>query len=153
MLSIIYSLNYSKLHGYDNISIKMIKICNESLTIPLKIIFEESLEKGIFPDIWKKGNIIPAHKKEDKTLITNYRPISLLPIFEKIFERVIYNSLFNCFLSNKPFTPYQSGFLPGDSCIAELLSITQEIQTAFDENPTVDVKGAFLDISKAFDKV
>ena len=74
----------------------MIKICNEAVTIPLKIIFEESLKKGIFPDIWKTGNI-PAHKKEDKTLINNYHPISLLPIFGKIFERVIYNSLFNYF--------------------------------------------------------
>ena len=51
ILSIINSLNPSKAHGYDNISIKMIKICNESVTIPLKIIFEESLKKGIFPDI------------------------------------------------------------------------------------------------------
>ena len=103
--------------------------------------------------MWKKGNIIPEHKKDDKTLINNYRPISLLPIFEKIFERVIYNSLFNYFLSNKLFTPSQSGFLPGDSCIAQLLSIIHEIQTAFDENPTVDVRGVFLAISKAFDKV
>ena len=66
---------------------------------------------------------------------------------------MIYNSLFNYFLSNKIFTPSQSGFLPGDSCIAQLLSIIHEIQTAFDENPTVDVRGVFLDISKAFDKV
>ena len=111
----------------------MIKICNESVTIPLKIIFEESLKKGIFPDIWKKGNI-PAHK-ENKTLVNNYLPISLLPIFGKIFERVTYNSLFNYFLSNKLFTPSQSGFLPGDSCIAQLLSMIHEIQTAFIEKP------------------
>ena len=85
-------------------------------------------------------------------LVKNYRPISLLPVFAKMFERVIYNSLFNYFLSNRLFTPFQSGFLPGDSCIAQLLSI-HEIQTAFHENPTVDVRGVFLDISKAFDKV
>ena len=109
------------------------------------------MKEGIFPDIWKKGNI-PAHKKEGKTL-NNYRPISLLPIFGKIFERVIYNSLFNYFLSNKLFTPYESGFLLRDSCIAQLLSVIHEKQTAFDENPTVDVRGVFLDISKAFDKV
>ena len=66
---------------------------------------------------------------------------------------MIYNSLFNYFLSNELFTPSQSGFLPGDSCIAQLLSIIHEIQTAFNENPTVDVRGVFLDISKAFDKV
>ena len=71
----------------------------------------------------------------------------------KISERLIYDSLFNYFLKNKLFTPSQSGLLPGDSCIAQLLSILHEIQTAFDENPTRDVKGVFLHISKAFDKV
>ena len=120
----------------------MIRIYNESVTIPLKIIFEKSFKK--------KANVVPIHKKEDKK---NYHLINLLPIFCKIFERVIYNSLFNYFLSNKLFTPSQSGFLPGDSSIAQLLSIIHEIQTAFDNNPTVDVRGIFLDISKAFDKV
>ena len=66
---------------------------------------------------------------------------------------MIYNSLFNYFLSNKLFTPSQSGFLPGDSCIAQLISTIHEIQTSFDENTVVDVGGVFLDISKAFDKV
>ena len=86
-------------------------------------------------------------------LVKNYRPVSLLPIFGKMFERVIYNSLFNYFQSNRLSTPSQSGFLPGDSCIAQLLSIIHEIQTVFDENQTVDIRGVFLDISKAFDKV
>ena len=108
--------------------------------------------KKEFSQAWKKGNI-PAHKKEGKTLINNYRPISLPPIFGKIFERVIYNSFYSCFLSNKLFTPCQSGLIPGVSCIAKPLSIIFEIQTAFDENPTANVRGVFLDISKAFDKV
>ena len=153
IISIIKSLNSNKAHGYDNLSIRMIKICEESTSLPLKIIFETSLKHGVFPEIWKKANVVPSHNKEDKNLIKNYRPISLLPIFSKIFERIIYNSLLNYFLSNKLFTPSQSGFLPGDSCIAQLLSIIHEIQTSFDENPTVAVRGVFLDISKAFDKV
>ena len=78
-------------------------------------------------------------------LVKNYCHISLLPIFGKM--------LVNYFQSNRLFTPSQSGFLPGDSCIAQLLSIIHEIQTAFDENSTVDVRGVFLDLSKAFDKV
>ena len=101
----------------------------------------------------EKTNVVPVHKKEDKTLVKTYCPITLLLIFGKVFERVIYNSLFNYFISNKLFTPSQSGFLPGDSCIAKLLSTIHEIQTAFDENPTVNVRGVFLDLSKAFDKV
>ena len=99
----------------------MIKICNESITISLKIIFDVSLKNGVFPEIWKRANVVPAHKKDNKSLVKNYRPISLLPIFGKIFERVIYNSLFNYFISNKLFTPSQSGFLPGDSCIAQFM--------------------------------
>ena len=150
---IIKNLDPAKAHGCDNTSIKMIKTCSESLTVPLKIIFEQSLKEGRFPAIWKKANVFPVHKKEDKNLLKNYRPINLLPIFSKIFERVIYNSLFNHFQKNKLFTFSQLGFLPGDSCIAQLLSIIHEIQTAFDNNPTVDVRGVFLDISKAFDKV
>ena len=58
--------------------------------------------------------------------------MSLLPIFGKIFERVIYSSLSNHFISNKPLTTSQSGFLPGDSCVAQLLSLIYEIQTQFD---------------------
>ena len=88
----------------------MIKICNESITIPLKIIFEESLKNGVFPEIWKRANAVPVHKKEDKNLAKNCQPISLFPIFGKIFVKVIYNSLFNYFTSNTLFTPSQSGF-------------------------------------------
>ena len=53
----------------------------------------------------KKGNVVPVHKKEENNLLKNYRPISLLPIFSKVIERIIYNSLFNHFISNKLFTP------------------------------------------------
>ena len=82
-------------------------------------------------------------------MVKNYRPISQHPIFEKMFERVIHNSFFNYFLSNRLFAPSQSGFFPGDSCIAQLLSIIHEIEN---ENPSDDVRGVFLDISKAFIK-
>ena len=71
----------------------------------------------------------------------------------KIFQVAIYNSLFNHFVSNKLFTPSQLDFLPGESCIAQLLSIIHETQTSFDSNPLADVTDVFLDISKAFDKV
>ena len=106
-----------------------------------------------FPELWKKANIVPVHKQEDKRLIKNYCPVNLLLIFSKIYQRVNYDDLFNYFKNNKLFTHSQSGFLPGDSCIAQLLSIIHEIQTTFDNNLAVDVRGVFLDISKAFDIV
>ena len=83
----------------------------------------------------------------------NYRPISLLPIFGKIFERVIFKDLFNYLYKNELFTKCEYSFLPGDSCISELLSIIHGINSSFDCDPTQDVRGIFLDIFNAFDKV
>ena len=111
------------------------------------------LEEGVFTDDWKKSNVVPICKKDSKNLIKNYRPISVLPIFSKVFERLLFNSLFNYFIQNKLFTDCQSGFIPGDSCVAQLLSITHEIYKSFDCNLPCDIRGTFLDISKAFDKV
>ena len=65
----------------------------------------------------------------------------------------MFNSLFSYFIQNKLFTDCQSGFIPGDSCVAQLLSITHEICKSFDWNLPCDIRGTFLDISKAFDKV
>ena len=125
---------------------------NKTLVYPLKLIFKASIQEGVFPDCWKKANVVPIHKKESKNLLKNFRPISLLPIFGKIFERIIFKELFNHFHQNHLFTKCQSGFLPGDSCISQLLSIVHEIKFFFYFDPTVDISGVFLDISKAFDK-
>ena len=76
--------------------------------------------------------------------------MNLLPICGKIFERLIYNSLFEFFIANELISSNISGFKPGDSCINQLLSITHEIYKSFDG---YEVRGVFLDMSKAFDKV
>ena len=68
-------------------------------------------------------------KKRQKYLVKNYRPISLLPIFAKVFERLLLNSIFSCFYNNNLFTKFQLDFMPGDSCISQLLSIVHEIQS------------------------
>ena len=150
---IIKDLNPNKGHGHDNISIKMIHLCGDSIVTPLKIIFESAIRSGYFPDTWKKGNITPVHKKESKNLIKNYRPISLLPIFGKIFEKIIYNNLYKYLQENKLLSNNQSGFRKGDSCISQLIAITHNLYKSFDGNPSLDTRGVFLDISKAFDKV
>ena len=90
---IIFKLNPNKAHGWDNISIKMIQLCGDSILTPLFLIFETALRTGTYPDSWKKGMIVPVHKKENKNLVKNYRPILLLPICGKIFEKVLYNTL------------------------------------------------------------
>ena len=117
------------------------------------IIFNTALNTGVFPDLWKKGNIVPVHKKESKHLVKNYRPISLLPLFGKIFEKLIFNSLLHYLHRNNLLSENQSGFRSGDSCVSQLISITHEIYKAFDGNPSFETRGIFLYISKAFDKV
>ena len=131
ILSIIKSLNSNKSHGWDKLSIRMIKMCNKTLVYPLKLIFKASIQEGVFLDCWKKANVVPIHKKESKNLLKNYRPISLLPIFGKIYERIIFKELFNHFHQNHLFTKCQSGFFPGDTCISQLLSIAHEINSFF----------------------
>ena len=79
----------------------MIKICGKSLCKPLEIIFKSCIIKGEYPSECEKANIVPVQKKGDKQSLKNYRPISLLPNFEKIFERIIYNNTFEYLTTNK----------------------------------------------------
>ena len=152
LMKIIRNLNVHKAHGYDDISLRVIKICDKSILKPLILLFENST-KSSYPDIWKKSNIIPVHKKNDKQLVNNYRPISLLPIFGKIFEKIIFNRIHNFISEENMLNHNQSGFHPSDSCVNQLHSITHKIFETFDCNPTLEVRSVFLDISKAFDKV
>ena len=153
ILNHIRSLDINKSHGFDNVSVRMLKICDISIIKPLLLIFNNSIKEGIFPSLWKKANISPIYKKGDKNDGKNYRPISVLPICGKLFERMIYDALYNFFESNDILNSNQSGFRKGDSCINQLLSITHEIYKSFDTNPFLEVRGVFLDISKAFDRV
>ena len=97
ILKIIRNLDPNKTHGHDMISIRMVKICDYSIYKPLKLIFQSCLESGKFPSEWKKANMVPIHKKGDKQILKNYRPISLLPITGKILERLLYNTMFEFF--------------------------------------------------------
>ena len=114
---IIQNLNPNKAHGHDNISIRMLKICGWFIYGPLELIFKEALSTGLFPSNWKKGNIVPIHKKGEKQIFKNYRPVSLFPICGKILERLIFSELFNFLIKNNLILPNQSGFKPADSCI------------------------------------
>ena len=77
----------------------------------------------------------------------------MLPIFGKIFEKVIYDNLYKYLHNNEILSEKQSGFRPGDSCVSQLISISHEIYKSFDGNPSLETRGVFLDMSKAFDKV
>ena len=95
VIKIIRNLNVNKVHGHDDIPIRTIKMCHESLVRPLSMIFQHSLNSYIYPSTWSKANVIPIHKKDDKLCVNNYRPMSLLPVFEKIkIKKIFQRNLF-----------------------------------------------------------
>ena len=103
--------------------------------------------------MWKLANVTPIYKKGDKQLVTNYRPISLLPICGKFFEKIIFNNLHGYLNENNLLTKNQSGFRPGDSTTNQLLYLLNEIHEAFENSKSLEIRAVFLDISKAFDEV
>ena len=153
IIRLIRNLNPNKATGSDGISGQMLLLCDDSVGLPLKIIFQNILETSTYPDMWKLANITPIFKKGNKQLIKNYRPISLLPICGKMFEKTIFNKLYSYLETNNLITKNQSGFRPGDSTTNQLLYLVNEIHEAFENPKSLEVRAVFLDISKAFDKV
>ena len=81
ILNNIRKLDPSKAYGHNQISICMVQICDKAICKPLHLIFSSCIESGIFPIEWKKANVVPIHKRDDKQNVKNYRPVSLLAIF------------------------------------------------------------------------
>ena len=129
----------------------MIELCGDKITLPLSIIFVNIINTGIFPTLWKCGNVSPIHKKDSKRVINNYRLISFLPLFAKIFENILFLKMYNHFTSNNLITKNQSGFRPNDSVTNQLICLVDSIHSSLDIN--LGVRSVFLDMSKAFDKV
>ena len=153
IIALIRNINPNKATGSDGISGQMLLLCDDSVILPLKIIFSNILLTSIYPDTWKLANVTPSFKKGDKQLIKNYRPISLLPICGKIFGKIIFNKLYSYLNANNLITKNQSGFRTGDSTTNQLLYLVNEIHQAFVNPKSLEVRAVFLDISKAFDKV
>ena len=129
----------------------MLKICDTVIARPFNIIYKKCIETDRFPLFWKKANIVPAHKKNSRQIMKKYRPISLLPICGRIFEKIIFDEIYEHLTVNKLLSDKQSGFRAGNFIINQLLSITHDIYNAFEYHH--DTRAVFLDISKAFDKV
>ena len=134
------------------IGTRMIKLGGIFICKSLEIIFQNCLRSGKFNSEWKKTNVVPTFKKSDKQRIKNCRRVSLIILFwGKVFERLLYNNMFSPFFRKRLISPKQSEFRPGQSCTNQFLSIAHEILSVFDEGH--EVRGVFLDISKAFEKV
>ena len=136
-------LNVSKSSGSDLISPRLLK--------EVAPVLSTHLANLCFPSEWKLANVIPVHKKGDRTDASNYRPISLLSCLGKVFEKCVFKHMYNFLNTYNKITPVQSGFTPGDSAVYQLIDLYDTFCRALDDGK--DVRVVFCDISKAFDRV
>ena len=143
-----FSLKINKSPGYNDISLNVVKKCFSSLCEPLKYLFNLSIEKGIFPDDLKIAKVTPIYKADDKSDLSNYRPISVLSCFSKILERIMYNRLYQYLTENKILYPKQFGFQTGHSTEHAIVQLVDQILEFFEYNKYT--LGVFISLSKAF---
>ena len=149
LFSITNSFKDGKVPGADNIPISVIKKSIDVISDPLLSLINLSLSSGTFPDKLKIAKITPILKTGDACLVQNYRPITVLPAFSKIFERVVYNRIFKFITDNKILCSNQYGFRPGHSTSHALISFVNKVANTVDSNNYL--AGVFLDLSKVFD--
>ena len=151
VLRLLSKLCTSKATGLDKISAKLLKTAAPAISSSLTHIFNTMIIKGIFPDDLKKARVIPIFKDDKRNNPNNYRPISVLPVVARIFEKIVFDQLYNYLSRNDLLTKTQSGFRPLHSTLTTLLKSTDIWLSNIDEKLLNGV--LFLDLKKAFDTV
>jgi ribonucleases P/MRP protein subunit RPP40 len=136
--------------GPDKIHPAILKNLSEQLAYPLTKLFQKSIVSNLVPSIWKLANVTPIFKKGKKSLMENYRPISLTSQLCRIFEKIIKFHILDHIIPNE-LQPSQHGFLQNKSCLTNLLLFLEQVTEDVDEGFPIDV--IYLDFKKAFDKV
>ena len=149
ILRILLSLNVTKGAGYDTLPPKVIRLVSTIIALPLTGIINLSITKGIFPDLLKTARVAPAFKKEDRSKKENYRPISILNTFSKVFERFVLDQLIPFF--NETMSKFVSAYRKNVSCQNVLLRLTEQWREYLDNNKLVGA--VLMDLSKAFDSL
>ena len=145
------SLDTTKASGPDGISSKLLKEAAPVISPSLAKLYNCSLSNRQFPSAWKRANVSPLYKKGPENSCNNYRPVSLLSCVGKVLEKIVFKHVFNFFRDNIVISAHQSGFIPGDSTVNQLLLLYHELCLALDQQKEVRI--IFFDIRKAFDKV
>ena len=149
--NIILHSKSKKSTGFDNIDSYIVKQIAPQIVNQLANIFNKSFLTGIVPSKLKIAKVIPLYKTKDPALFSNYRPISLLPFFSKILERLMYNRLYNFLTEHNILSMNQFGFRKNYSTFLALIDLVDSISKNIDEgNYSI---GIFLDLSKAFDTI
>ncbi|KAG6464267.1 hypothetical protein O3G_MSEX014401 [Manduca sexta] len=149
VLKALRSLDRSKGAGCDGIPPIFLASCADGLSFPITILFVRSLKECVFPTVWKKAQIVPIHKKGSKSLINNYRPVSILNAISKLLELLVYEHMYPLIARNVPQT--QHGFFRGRSTVSNLALFSNFVLCEMENGGQIDV--VYTDIEKAFDRV
>ena len=144
-------LKICKSPGPDGIHPRILKELNQSLALPLEILYNTSIEQGKLPSEWKSANVTPLHKKGSRKKIQNYRPISLTCVLCKVLESLIRDKIVAYMDENELWYEDQHGFLKGRSCMTQLLQVLEDWTRSMDNGTPVTT--VFMDFAKAFDTV
>ena len=147
----ISNLEPDKSAGFDEINPRIVKYVSTEIFKPLKYVINLSVRQGEVPEKLKIARVVPVFKDGDREDVSNYRPISILTCFSKIYEKIMYNRLFNHLESNDILYKKQFGFQAKNSTEHAALVLSENILTAFDKNEFL--LSLFIDLSKAFDTV
>ena len=145
------NLNVSKAAGIDNISAKYLKMAAPAISQHLTKILNLSIKTGTFPDSLKKAKVTPIYKKGSKTDVNNFRPISVLPTLNSVFERHVSSCMTKFLDEYNLIYELQSGFRRLHSCQTALTKVVDNWLSAINNSNVVGT--VFLYLSKAFDLV
>ena len=149
---IIKGIKTSRSNGHDGISSELLKLISKiDIADSITLIINQSLKSGIFPNQLKIAKVTPIYKKDDKKIITNYRPISVLPVVSKVFETVIHEQLSDYFLSNNLFSAQQYGFRKNSSTELAALELIDRLLVQL-KNHKIPIN-FYIDLAKAFDSL
>ena len=151
VLRLCREINTMKSSGFKDIAAKIFKDAFMVLVPQLVYMFNLSLSTGIFPDGWKRATIIPLYKGGTKTEVSNYRPVSLLPLPGKLLEKIVHACLTHFLDENKIISDKQGGFRKGFSTSTSIANLTDDLLTGINRGEIA--LAAFMDLRKAFDTV